>query len=167
MHTAFPRDFVPRKTGLGAHLVVTHDASLSAGLRRLLLLADGQRTIFTLCQMMPDRNAVEDLAELIERGLLEDSRLPAEAGAGHASTDSADVARLPQGWDTATDFMVVQARETLGVAAVDVIEALEQANDPETARQAMSQWYRALRSSREGRAFADTARLRASALLGG
>ena len=165
MHTAFPRDFVPRKTGLGAHLVVTHDASLSAGLRRLLLLADGQRTIFTLCQMLPDRNAVEDLAELIERGLLEDSRLPAEVG--HASADSAESARLPQGWDTATDFMVVQARETLGVAAVDVIEALEQANDPETARQAMSQWYRALRNSREGRAFADTARLRASALLGG
>ncbi len=165
MHTAFPRDFVPRKTGLGAHLVVTHDASLSAGLRRLLLLADGQRTIFTLCQMMPDRNAVEDLAELIERGLLEDSRLPAEAA--HASADPAEPASLPQGWDTATDFMVIQARETLGVAAVDVIEALEQANDPETARQAMSQWYRALRSSREGRAFADTARLRASALLGG
>lgn len=167
MHTAFPRDFVPRKTLLGAHLIATHDTGLSACLRRLLLLADGQRTIFTLCQMLPDRNAVADLAELIERGLLEDSRLPAELPAGHALAEGEGETCLPEGWDTATDFMVVQARETLGVAAIDVIEALEQANDPNSARQAMSQWYRALRNSREGREFADTARLRASAMLHG
>lgn len=164
MHAAFPRDFVPRKTVLGAHLIATHDAGLGAGLRRLLLLADGRRTIFTLCQMLPDLNAVEDLAELIDKGLLEDSRLPPES---HSAGPSGKDPRLPDGWDTATDFMVGQARETLGVAAVDVIEALEHANDTESARQAISQWYRALRTSREGREFADTARLRASSMLHG
>lgn len=169
MSTSVSQDFVPRKTVLGARLIASHDTSLPANLRRLLLLADGQRTVFTLSQMMPDRNVMEDVVDLMQRSMLEDGRKSMEAPAGDrleaaAATATAD---LPGGWESATDFMVTRARETLGVAAIDVIEALEQANDPETARQAMSQWYRALRASRDGREVADTARIKAAAMLRG
>jgi hypothetical protein len=158
------QDFVPRKSALGARLIAAHDSSLPSGLRRLLLLADGQRTVFTLSQMMPDRDVGADLRELMLRGLLEDGsqRLPVPA----ADRQDAEV-DLPNGWESASDFMVARARESLGVMAIDVIDALEQANDPEAARVAMSQWYRALRSSREGREQADTARIKAAAILRG
>ena len=61
--------------------------------------------------------------------------------------------------------MVSRARESLGVMALDVIGALEQANDPDAARVAMSQWYRAMRGSREGREQADVDRLKAAAMM--
>jgi len=159
------QDFVPRKTALGARLIAAHDPSLPSGLRRLLLLADGLRTVFTLSQMMPDRDVSADLAELMQRGLLEDGSLclPVPAADRHDAT----APDMPEGWESASDFMVSRVRESLGVMAIDVIEALEQANDPDAARTAMSQWYRAMRNSREGRELADTARLKASALLRG
>lgn len=163
MSEPFPDDFVPRKSSFGARLITSHDTSLPSGLRRLLLLADGQRTVFTLSAMMPDRSIQADLQDLCERGLLEDgSRLMAAP-----ITDQADAIDLPEGWESASDFMVARARESLGVMAVDVIDALEHANGPEAARQAMSQWYRAIRSSREGREQADIDRITANALMRG
>ncbi len=158
--------FVPRKTSFGARLLANRDTSLPSGLRRLLLLADGQRTVFTLSQMMPDRDVAADLQDLLKRGLLEDGSVrlspPAADRMGAASDAEPD---LPQGWESASGFMVTRARETLGVMAIDVIDALEQANDPEAARVAMSQWYKAMRSSREGREQADVDRIKAAALL--
>jgi hypothetical protein len=159
------QDFVPRKTSFGARLIASHDASLPAGLRRLLLLADGQRTVFTLMQMLPDRDVLADLRNLAQRGLLEDASRPEpEYEPMDASGEDPD---LPEGWDSASDFMVSRARESLGVMAVDVIHSLEHANDQEAAREAMTQWYRAMRGSREGREKADLDRLKAALILGG
>lgn len=159
-------DFVPRKTSFGARLIASHDASLPSGLRRLLLLADGQRTVFTLMQMMPDRDVALDLSDLAQRGLLEDGSRPMPVPTGDRMDASADP-DLPEGWESASGFMATRARETLGVMAIDVIDALEQANDPEAARVAMSQWYRAMRGSREGREQADVDRIKAAAILRG
>lgn len=159
-------DFVPRKSALGAHLLASREpGGLSPGLRRLLLLADGRRTLFTLSQMLPDRDLVPDVAELMRRGLLEDARQPMPIPPGDRA--EASDTNLPEGWESASDFMVSRARETLGVMAVNVIEALEQANDPEAARVAMSQWYRAIRNSRDGREHADVDRVKAAAILKG
>lgn len=165
MSKPFPDDFVPRKSSFGARLIANHDTSLPSGLRRLLLLADGQRTVFTLATMMPDRSVQADLQDLCERGLLEDGSRPMAVPI--ADQTKAATIELPEGWETASGFMVSRARESLGVMAVDVIDALEHANGPEAARQAMSQWYRAIRSSREGREQADVDRITANALMRG
>jgi len=158
-------EFIPRKTALGAHLVASRDTSLPSGLRRLLLLADGRRTVFTLSQMMPDRDLGPDLVELMQRGFIEDAHRPLPVPPADQAMSSD--AHLPEGWESASDFMVSRARETLGVMAVDVIEALEQANDQEAARMAMSQWYKAMRNSREGREQVDQDRLHAAEILSG
>jgi len=159
-------DFVPRKTNLGAHLVADHASELAAVLRRLLLLADGRRTVFTLSQMMPDRDVAADALALIQRGLLEDANALSQPS---TSIDFGQpvTSELPDGWESASGFMVSQVRETLGVSAVDIVDALERADNPEAAREAMSQWYRALRNSRNGRDQADQARLKAAAILHG
>jgi hypothetical protein len=159
MQTPASLTFIPRKSGIGARMVQAQDASLSASLRRLLLLADGRRNVFTLSQLLPDHEVANDVTELLQRGLLED----AVQSEGHVAVT--DIEHLPEGWETASDFMVMQARETLGVRALDVVSALEHANSHAAAREAMSQWYRALRGSREGRELADQARLRAAAML--
>lgn len=165
MQQAFPDDYVPRKSSFGARLIANHDTSLPSGLRRLLLLADGQRTVFTLATMMPDRNIQADLQDLCQRNLLEDASVPTAVPLADR-IDAAEI-DLPEGWESASDFMVARARESLGVMAVDVIDALEHANGPEAARAAMSQWYRAIRSSREGREQADIDRITANALMRG
>lgn len=165
MPSVFPDDFTPRKSPFGARLIANHDSSLPSGLRRLLLLADGQRKLFTLAAMMPDRNVPADLHELLQRGLIEDASQPARPSL--AERIDAAAIELPEGWESASGFMVARARESLGVMAVDVINALETANGPEAARAAMSQWYRAIRSSREGREQADQDRIKANALLRG
>lgn len=165
MNKALSDEFVPRKSNFGARLIANHDTSLPPGLRRLLLLSDGQRTVFTLSTMMPDRNVQDDLAELMQRGLLEDASRPMPTPLGDRIA-AAEI-EMPAGWESASDFMVARARESLGVMAIDVIDALEHANGPEAARAAMSQWYRAIRSSREGREQADADRLKASAMLRG
>jgi len=161
MKNAFPEDFVPCKTSLGAHLVAARGPELSAALRRLLILADGRRTVFTLCQMLPDQDVPGTLAELSSRGLLRDVNQVEQVPVHDASVD------LPDGWESASDFMSLRAREALGVAAVDVIDALGHVTDAESAQQAMSQWYRALRGLRDGREMADSARLEATAMLHG
>ncbi|PLK50503.1 hypothetical protein [Uliginosibacterium sp. TH139] len=166
MSSVFPNDFVPRKSPFGARLIANHDTSLPAGLRRLLLLADGQRTVFTLGSMVPDRNVAADLHELMQRGLIEEAGQTPPASLAERINNMADP-DLPDGWESASDFMVSRARESLGVTAIDVIDALEQANGPEAARAAMSQWYRAMRSSREGREQADLDRIKANAMLRG
>lgn len=163
MNEALQDTLVPHKTPFGSRLIATPDPSLSAGLRRLLLLADGRRNIGTLALMMPERDIQADLAELIQRGLLDTG--PVTAHARPAFDDDAHHEDLPEGWETASGFMAARARESLGVKAVEVIEALEQARDPEEARHAMSQWYRAMRNSRDGRLQADVDRIKAAALL--
>ncbi|MEN3111063.1 hypothetical protein ACFONG_04305 [Uliginosibacterium paludis] len=163
MNERFPDTLVPHKTLFGARLIATPDPSLSAALRRLLLLADGHRNIGTLAMMMPERDIQPDLGELVQRGLLETS--PAGAPARRIEPDEHGHEDLPEGWETASGFMAARARESLGVKAVEVIEALEHARDPEEARHAMSQWYRAMRNSREGRLQADVDRIKAAALL--
>ncbi len=160
MNERFPDTLVPHKTLFGARLIATPDPSLSAALRRLLLLADGHRNIGTLAMMMPDRDLQTDLGELVQRGLLETGSQAHAAPPDDGSHDD-----LPEGWETASGFMAARARESLGVKAVEVIEALEHARDPEAARHAMSQWYRAMRNSREGRLQADVDRIKAAALL--
>jgi hypothetical protein len=168
MHKALSDDFVPRKSSFGARLIANHDTSLPSGLRRLLLLADGQRSVFTLATMLPDRAVQDDLAELMQRGLLEDASRPLQLPlADRIDAVAAAELDLPEGWESASDFMVSRARESLGVMAVDVIDALEHANGPEACRQAMTQWYRAIRSSREGRERADLDRIKANAILRG
>jgi hypothetical protein len=166
MQNTDAQNFVPRKTTFGAHLIASHDVSLPSGLRRLLLLADGQRTVFTLMQMMPDRDVQTDLSDLVQRGLIEDGSRPMAVPAADRMDASGDP-DLPEGWESASGFMATRARETLGVMAINVIDALEQANDPEAARVAMSQWYRAMRGSREGREQADVDRIKAAAILRG
>jgi hypothetical protein len=51
--------------------------------------------------------------------------------------------------------------------AAGVINDLEQVQDQEEARQAMSRWYRALRGSRNGRSQADALRVQVSQMLKG
>lgn len=165
MTQTFPDTLVPRKTLLGARLIATPDPTLSSALRRVLLLADGQRNVASLAAMMPERQIQTDLAELVRRSLLE----TAAGTCTFSSTAPLDAAGhdLPEGWESATNFMVARARANLGVMAVEIVEALEKADGPDQARHAMSQWYRAMRNSREGRLQADVDRIKAAAMLRG
>jgi hypothetical protein len=147
--------FTPKKTGLGAHVVAIHDSRLQTGLRQVLLLADGQRNFATLSAMLPGRNVEAELVELSQRGLIEDA---AQAVAMPPSD-------LPEQWMHASSFMMDRARETLGVAAVDIVEELEHAQDPDAARQAMTHWYRAMRQARASREQADADRLMVARML--
>ena len=53
------------------------------------------------------------------------------------------------------------------LATGDTSAAAQLADDPEAARVAMSQWYRAIRNSRDGREHADVDRVKAAAILKG
>lgn len=156
---SFEPGAIPRKSHAGAQALLVRDGSLSPALRRLLLLTDGRRTVFTLSQLLPDHDVAALLARLAELGMLDDGRSerPAKAPV---------IDELPDGWETASEFMMSRARESLGVAAADVIDRIEHADSPDAAREAMSQWYRALRGSRNGRDHADEDRVKVVAMLG-
>jgi hypothetical protein len=63
--------FVPQKTALGAEVITQRDAGLTYTMRRVLLLADGVRTVGELVKMLPGQNVTAELNELVERGLAE------------------------------------------------------------------------------------------------
>ncbi|MGC3962688.1 MAG: hypothetical protein QM803_05000 [Rhodocyclaceae bacterium] len=149
--------FVPRKTGLGAHVVAIHDGRLQTGLRQVLLLADGHRTYAALASMLPGRNVEAELVELAQRGLIDDAEEASVAG-GHEQD-------ISEQWMHASSFMMERAKETLGVAAVDIVEEIEHAQDPEAARQATTHWYRAMRESRLPRERADADRIEVARLM--
>lgn len=154
----FSGNFAPRKTNLGAHIVALRDDSLPSALRRLLLLADGVRDVNRLAAMIPGRDIHAELSELERRGLIyEDGAAPQTAAAANKD--------LPDEWMSATSFMMERARESLGVAAVNVIDELQQAQDPDQARQAMTSWYRAMRESRQERSAVDADRLKVTSML--
>ena len=160
---SFNPQSIPRKTGFGSHMVTLRDDSLSGPLRRLLLLADGKRNVSTLAAMLPDHDIQTALGELLGRGLIEDGQ-SSEATTTQQQPVSED-STLPDKWLTASNFMADRAKESLGVMAVSIIDELQQANDNEAARQAMTKWYRAMRESRNGRSKADADRLEVVRLL--
>ncbi len=137
------------------------DSGLTTHLRRLLLLADGRRDLAALGGMLPGRDVAADLHELAMRGLIEDATVQPTPSSTIAGGDE----RLAENWMQASNFMMGRAKESLGVMAADVIAELENAHDPDSVRQAMSAWYRAMRNSRNGRDTADADRLHASILL--
>jgi hypothetical protein len=157
--------FVPQKTALGAEILTQRDASLTYTMRRVLLLADGVRTVAELVGMLPGQNVTAELNELVERGLAEINQK------GHVATPkivrTGSHSDLSNEWMTASNFMMARARESLGVMAASVISDLEHVRDQEDARQAMSRWYRALRDSRNGRTQADALRVQVSQMLRG
>ncbi|HSD37610.1 MAG TPA: hypothetical protein VLC92_08870 [Rhodocyclaceae bacterium] len=157
--------FIPQKTALGAEILTQRDTGLTYTMRRVLLLADGVRTVSELVRMLPDQNVAADLNELVKRGLAEIGTTP-HAASSHALRPAAD-SDLSEEWMTASNFMMARARENLGVMAASVISDLEHVQDQETARRAMSHWYRALRGSRNGRSQADALRVQVSQLLKG
>lgn len=150
---------VPRKTHAGAQALLVRDGSLSPSLRRLLLLTDGHRTVFTLSQLLIDHDVPRLLAHLADLGMIDD-------GATGRPTKPMVIDELPEGWETASEFMMSRARESLGVAAADLIDRIEHADSHDAAREAMSQWYRALRGSRNGRDHADEDRVKVVSMLG-
>ena len=158
-HTPFDAQVVPRKTHAGAQALLVRDASLTPSLRRLLLLTDGTRTVFTLSQLLPDLDVAAAMARLADLGMVDNSQTA-------RPNKAVMIDELPEGWETASEFMMSRARESLGVAAADVIDRIEQADNPEAAREAMSQWYRAMRGSRNGRGHADEDRVKVVAMLG-
>ncbi|MDB5800560.1 MAG: hypothetical protein JWL63_1499 [Rhodocyclales bacterium] len=153
--------FIPQKTALGAEVITQRDAGLTYAMRRVLLLADGVRTVGELVGMLPGQNVTAELNELVERGLAEINTTP--QAAQKAPSDS----NLSDEWMTASSFMMARARESLGVMASSVISDLERVQDQQEARQAMSRWYRALRESRNGRSQADALRVQVSQMLKG
>jgi hypothetical protein len=157
--------FIPQKTALGAEIITQRDAGLTYTMRRVLLLADGVRTVGELVSMLPGQNVTAELNELVERGLAEIGTTP-HAGSSHSARLAPD-SDLTDEWMTASNFMMARARENLGVMAASVINDLEQVQDQEAARQAMSRWYRALRGSRNGRSQADALRVQVSQMLKG
>lgn len=160
--TPFQANDIPRKTVAGARLIASPDPSLPAEQRRLLLLADGHRDIATLAGMLPTQDLAAGLDQLLQRGLIELDALTLRTLA-HEKPPR----QLPEGWQEASDFMTSRARASLGVTAVDVIEAILQAHDHDSCREAISQWYRAMRHSREGRRQADLDRVRTASMLHG
>lgn len=158
----FTSDSVPRKTSAGSHALTVRDARMPPALRRLLLLTDGTRTVFTLSNLLPDVNIARALSELARLGLVEDRN--ASPATPRAAEEHAE--DLPDGWMEASAFMMTRAKDNLGVAAAEVIDRIEQARSTESAREAMSVWYRAMRSSRNGRTMADADRVRVVELLG-
>ena len=152
--------FVPQKTALGAEVITQRDTGLTYTMRRVLLLADGVRTVGELVSMLPGQNVTAELNELVERGLAEINSAPQIA-------QKASESNLSDEWMTASSFMMARARESLGVMASGVISDLERVQDQDEARQAMSRWYRALRESRNGRSQADALRVQVSEMLKG
>lgn len=156
--------FVPQKTALGAEVMTQREAGLTYTMRRVLLLADGVRTVGELVAMLPGQNVLAELNELVERGLV-DMNVTAQP---HAPTAKLMAnSGLSEEWMVASNFMMARARENLGVMAASVISDLEQVHDQEQARQAMSRWYRALRGSRNGKTQADALRVQVSQMLKG
>lgn len=154
--------YIPQKTTLGAEMLTQREAGLSYTMRRLLLLADGVRTVGQLIGMLPGQNVVAELNELVDRGLLDIGAEARKAAAPVPVTTD-----MPEQWMTASSFMMARARESLGVMAANVINDLERVQDPDAARQAMSRWYRALRESRGGRTQADVLRVQVAQMLKG
>lgn len=155
---------IPQKTALGAEILTQRDGGLSYTMRRVLLLANGTRSVAELAAMLPGQRVVAELNDLVERGLVEISSAPQAAIHGGKVPLEND---LSDEWMTASNFMMARARESLGVMAAGVINDLEQVQDQEEARQAMSRWYRALRGSRNGRSQADALRVQVSQMLKG
>lgn len=157
-------NYIPQKTALGAEVLTQRDTGLSYTMRRVLLLANGSRSVGELVSMLPGQNVIAELNELIERGLAE---IRTNVQAAPSATKPTVAGDLSDEWMTASNFMMARARENLGVMAAGVISELERAQDQEDARQAMSRWYRALRESRNGRTQADALRVQVSQMLKG
>lgn len=172
------------KTDKGREEIETRASGLSARMRRVLILVDGQRTVADLMSqtgLSLDADAL--LNELEVQGFIARSGAASSAAIPAVSepavpplADSeirpavpvpvpvppAPVSSLPQYEPVSLDNLVVMrklmldsARLYLGLLGADVIRQLEAANSEEKLRACVTRWHLAMRESRQGRMFAE------------
>jgi hypothetical protein len=148
----FSADFIPQRSELGNNSL-TAGASVNGKQRQMLRLVDGHRNLDQLSIMLPGRDLVAELADLIALGLITPLADKGSAPAQEKPADSNDP--LPDGWRAAMVFMKDQATQSMGVMAHPIVALLEKARDSAAARHAVARWHMAMRESRRGRDSAD------------
>lgn len=172
------------KTDKGREEIETRASGLSARMRRVLILVDGQRTVADLMSqtgLSLDADALLDELEVqgfiarsgsVSTAVVQAMPVPAPVvppavvsevrPAVSVPVPPPPVASPPQYEPVSLDDLVVMrklmldsARLYLGLLGADVIRQLEVANSEEKLRACVTRWHLAMRESRQGRMFAE------------
>lgn len=172
------------KTDKGREEIETRASGLSARMRRVLILVDGQRSVADLMSqtgLSLDADALLDELEVqgfiarsgsVSTAVVQAMPVPAPVvppavvsevrPAVSVPVPPTPVASPPQYEPVSLDDLVVMrklmldsARLYLGLLGADVIRQLEVANSEEKLRACVTRWHLAMRESRQGRMFAE------------
>ncbi|HRK09873.1 MAG TPA: hypothetical protein PKV00_02590 [Thauera sp.] len=148
------------KTARGQEELTTRSGRLGARARRLLILADGQRTLDELTRLSGDENAAATLQELEDGGFLEHVAAAPPAG-GAVPTPNAVQALVgaPGGakdLQMARDFMMNTLRTFNGpYAKLDLVKRIHASRREEELRELFDEWLQAITETTMGRKRAD------------
>ena len=159
---------VIQKTAKGEREIGARPRTLSILERRVLILANGERTVEEVRHMASVRNFEEALSKLFEEGYIG----PAHSGEGAASTAPEPVAPSPSAAPAgalnveARDFMVdMLLAFTHRVRVAKLLEALSAADSDEVLKEHIDAWHEAIADSPNGIAEVDSLRARLLELL--
>lgn len=145
------------KTARGQEELTTRSGRLGARARRLLILADGQRTLDELTRLSGDENAAATLQELEDGGFLEHVAAAPPAGATPNAVQA--LVGAPGGakdLQMARDFMMNTLRTFNGpYAKLDLVKRIHASRREEELRELFDEWLQAITETTMGRKRAD------------
>jgi hypothetical protein len=164
------------KTPRGKQAIAVRDLALSAHLRRLLILIDGERSVAQLFKLLSTQTLLAELATLVELDLIAldtpniiatkvipDIAAPTLTNASNSqSTTLLDLEKLM----AIKQLMISSSEQHLGLMAQPLIRDIEAIDNDKKLKMTLARWNMALRESRSATQHADHFLKAAKSLLG-
>lgn len=152
------------KTPKGQEEIASKAGGLSPRERRILIFADGKRTIDEIRELVRSDDLQHTLGRLEEAGYIELASSTAKAPAGTPQTAITAFRELPAElepvkFQQSRNFMLNTLATFVGpLGASGLSTRIEQAQTPLALRELFSEWFYAIVMTREGRREAETLR---------
>jgi hypothetical protein len=136
------------KTAKGQEEIATRAYRLNSRYRRLLIMMDGTKTLNDIVPLLPEGESDRLMPFLVQQGFLA-TRIRQEEIPDTLIQASRPIAQIK-------DFMIVTARDHIGLLATEVIRRIDSANNAAELGKVVGYWVMALHESRHGMRIADS-----------
>jgi len=147
------------KTPRGREEITLRSHDLHPLQRRLLIVADGTKTVADLRAMRLTQDTDDIIRLLIGKELIAIERrvgtMPATAAAVTPAPAAPALTDDPHKVRQVKDFMMGVAKRCLGLLAADIVERIEKAPDARCLMSLVGQWHMALRESKKAHGYID------------